>query len=374
MQSKKLQQLVCILFCGFLAVMTVLYLCLPKADFSQQEKRYLAKTPELSWKQLSDGSFATAVDSYMADHIPGRDFFVGLNAYYELLTGRQGSKDVLVAGDNRIVEAPVTENPAAVTKNMEIINRFAESAGVPVDLMIVPSAGWAAEESISGWHAPYSDPEIIAGAYAQCCGSLNPVDMVSVFSATGQSEALYYKTDHHWTSAGAYTAYEAYMAVTGQIARSRDSFTVEQIPGFRGSTYSRSALWLTPGESIELWHGSGAITVSHMESETSHNGIFFRERLAEADKYTVFLDGNHSLVRIHNPEAQNKGSILVIRDSFGNSLGGFLAESYETVVLADLRYYRHPLSELMAQEQFDRVLICYSIGNFLTDTNIVWLR
>ena len=44
------------------------------------------------------------------------------------------------------------------------------------------------------------------------------------------------------------------------------------------------------------------------------------------------------------------------------------------MVLVDLRYYKEPLSQLCAQEGFDRILICYSIGNFLTDTNLGFLR
>jgi len=372
--SKNYQRLICLLFCGFLAGMSLLYLCLPKAEFSQQEKRYLAKTPELTWERLAGGDFSADVDTYMADHIPGRDFFVGLNAYYELLTGRQGGKDILTAAGNRLVEAPVAANDAAVKKNMEIINRFAESSPVPVDLMVVPSAGWAAEAEITGWHAPYQDETIIQTVYDMAGSFLSTVDMVSVFRGTGDPQSLYYKTDHHWNSLGAYTGYRGYMEYLGRSFRPEADFRVETIADFRGSTYSRSALWLTPGESLALWHGSDSITVTHEESETPHQGVFFRERLEESDKYTVFLDGNHPMVRLHNPDAAGTGSILVIRDSFSNCLGGFLAESYETVVLVDLRYYRQAVSELIAQESFDRVLICYSIGNFLTDTNIVWLR
>ena len=96
--------------------------------------------------------------------------------------------------------------------------------------------------------------------------------------------------------------------------------------------------------------------------------------LEETDKYTVFLDGNHSTVRLDNPRNAGQGKILVIRDSYCNVFGGFLAESYETVVLVDLRYYKNPVSQLLAEEEFDRVLICYSIGNFMTDSNIIWLR
>ena len=94
--------------------------------------------------------------------------------------------------------------------------------------------------------------------------------------------------------------------------------------------------------------------------------------LASADMYTVFLDGNHSLVRVKNPGKE--GKLLVIRDSYGNCLGGFLAESYGEVVLVDLRYYRRPVSELVREEQFDNILVCYNCLNFLTDTNLPTLK
>jgi len=373
MKPRKDQWLVCILFCGFLGCMMLLYLCLPKADFSQQEKRYLAEAPQLTWESLSSGEFSADVDTFMADHIPGRSFFVGLNAYYDLLTGRQPSKDILLADNHRLVEAPVTRNDTAISKNMEIINRFAESSPVAVDLMIVPSAGWASRSHIQGLHDAYEDGALIADIYAQAGSNVRTVDVVSAFDSAPEPEALYYKTDHHWTSLGAWTACRSYMEMLGRTYISRENYRIESISGFRGSTYTRSALWLTPAEDLELWHSGAPITVTHEESTEPNEGVFFRERLAEADKYTVYLDGNHALVRLESPEAEG-GKLLVIRDSYSNCLGAFLADSYETVVLADLRYYRQPLSELMAQEDFDQVLICYSIGNFLTDTNMIWLR
>lgn len=77
-------------------------------------------------------------------------------------------------------------------------------------------------------------------------------------------------------------------------------------------------------------------------------------------------------MRIHNPEKE--GKLLVIRDSYSNCLGGFLAESYGEVVLVDLRYYRQTVSELARQENFDDILVCYCCANFLTDTNLILLR
>lgn len=365
MKARKDEILTVVLFCGFLAVMLVCYLILPKKDFSELEKRYLEEAPEVSWENLSSGELGESIESYMADHIPGRDFFVGLNAYFDLATGRQNTKDIRLEADNRLVEAPVQWDENAVQKNMRAINAFAKTLGRDVDLLLVPSAGWAAQKQ----EVDYQDERIIRDIYAMAEENLKPIDLTAVFS--GQ-EGYFYRTDHHWNSRGAYEAYSIYMQEKDRHCRSMDDFYVESVEGFYGSTYSRSALWLVPAENLELWHGSENLTVTNGEDETIHEGVFYRERLEETDKYTVNLDGNHSVVTIQNPDAE--GKLLVIRDSYSNSLGTFLAESYAEVVLVDLRYYKGAISELCQEENFDDILICYSIGNFMSDANIIWLR
>lgn len=361
-------------FCAFLGIMLVLYLLLPKTEFSELEKRYLAETPALTGKTLTSGQFGEDAETYMADHIPGRDFFVGLNAYVDLYTGRQVSKDIYVAEDDRLVEAPVTWNEEQINKNMSAVNQLAQTLGRPVDFMLVPSAGWAVEDSVQGIADPYMDETLIGDIYAMAGENVECMDVLSVFESAEDKASLYFKTDHHWTSLGAYTAYAAYMNEKGREYPAAEEFTVSTVEDFKGSTYSRAALWLNPGETLEVWERTKGLLVTNGESEQVHEGIFYENRLDEADKYTVFLDGNHSIVTIENPENAGKGSILVLRDSYSNCLGGFLAESYETVVLVDLRYYKQSVSDLCAQENFDDVLVCYSLGNFMTDNNLIWLK
>ena len=377
MKNKLSDVLTCGIFCGFLGLMLVLFLVLPKSDFSQREKRALAAAPDTSVGAIFSGSFGTQAETYIADHIPGRDFFVGVAGYYDLFSGRQGTKDVLLAAGDRLVEKPNVPNDGAVARSMEAINGFARSIGQRVDLMIVPSAGFAVKDSILGIHDAYTDDTILEGIYALAGEYVRPIDLVAAFTATQDPGALYYRTDHHWTSLGAYTACSAYMDALARSYPARSAFAVERHGGFYGSTHSRSGLWLIPPEDVELWSTGAALSVTtHTNAAdiqgTSHEGVFYRERLQELDKYTVYLDGNQPLVRIHNPAGQ--GSLLVIRDSYANCLGTFLAHSYETVVLVDLRYYKKPISELLAAEEFTDVLVCYSIGNFLTDTNMIFLR
>lgn len=373
MKNRLDQWITVISFCAILGIMAALYVVLPERDFSETEKRYLEDFPVFTWESLASGEFGADIETYMADHIPGRDFLVGLNAYFEKFTGRQVSKDIYVAEGDRLVEAPVQWDPALAQQNMTAINMFAQNIGTDVDFMIVPSAGWAVEDTITGIADPYRDEVLIDNLYQLASDSLNTLDILSVYEPMDR-QSLYYRTDHHWTSLGAYTAYSTYMQEKGKTYRAQEDFTVQTEEGFYGTTYSRSALWLTDAEPLEMWHGSENLVVTNGEVDTEHAGVFYEERLQEADKYTVYLDGNHSLVRIENPDNAGKGKILVIRDSYANCLGCFLAESYETVVLVDLRYYKNAISELYAQEAFDDVLVCYSLSNFMTDTNLVWLR
>lgn len=376
MNRKNESILITVAFCGFLAVMLLGYLIMPAESFSQREKRYLAEKPVFTWENLVSGELGEQIEAYLSDHIPGRNFHVGVNAYTDLFTGRQITGDVRLLENDRIVEGPVAWNEQTVNKNMKAINDFADLLGREIHLLIVPSAGWASESGrVRGLdffsREEYPDENYISRIYSMAGATVSTMDVVQIMQGR---EEYYYRTDHHWNSRGAYEVYRYCMEHLNRAFAPEDCFRVESVPGFLGSTYTRSGLWMTPDEPLELWQSDTPLSVRNAESGETHMGVFYRNRLEEADKYTVYLDGNHSVVRIENPEQKGNGKLLVIRDSYANSLGCFLAESYETVVLVDLRYYKKPVSELCEQEEFTEILVCYSIGNFLTDTNLVWLR
>ena len=110
-----------ILFCGFLFAFAAGYLLLPKSDFSEMEKRYLAETPDFRWETVFSGQWSREAEDYLADHVPGRNLLVGIHAYMELFAGRQHLKDVWLE-DGKLLEAPVAPDEAAVARNMKVIN------------------------------------------------------------------------------------------------------------------------------------------------------------------------------------------------------------------------------------------------------------
>ena len=97
--------------------------------------------------------------------------------------------------------------------------------------------------------------------------------------------------------------------------------------------------------------------------------LYVEEKLAVKDKYSMFLGGNQPLCVIRNENADG-GRLLVIRDSYSDSLAPFLALNYSEVHLFDLRYNRTPISAYAAENGIDEVLVLYSAANFTTDTNL----
>ena len=361
-----------LLFCLAVFAAPALFFLQPKENFSEREKRYLAEEPVLSEESLVSGEFTQKLSDYVADHFPGRELFVGINAYVDLYSGRQITKDYFPTEDGRLFAMPVDRELKTLDANLDSINAFARDlasteADIPITLMLVPSSG-----SVLLGDEEYPDAEIISYAYERA--ETRHVELLSAFRSSADPGSLYYRTDHHWTSEGAFLAACVYRSSLGLPCLSRENYTVQSFEPFYGSAYSASGLWLTPPDNLELWYSGNVMQVEN-ETGAVNGSVFYRERLEEQDKYRVFLDGNHSLVRIENLSRSSEEGrhLLVIRDSYSNSLGCFLADLYDTVILVDLRYHKLPLTDLLVDEDIDEILIEYSVDNFLHDANLAFL-
>ena len=196
MKEKQLQLITVSLFCGFLGLMSLLYWILPEKNFSDREKRFLEEFPAVKADTVLSGEWGEKTETYLADHMPGRDFFVGVNAYFDLATGRQQTKDIRIL-DHALVEAPVNAQQSNLSKNLRAATGFAEKTQIPVDLMLIPTAGWVREGK------RYPDEEILSAVEEKTAGKLSFLDLSSLFEGED-----FYLTDHHWTSGGAWKAYQ----------------------------------------------------------------------------------------------------------------------------------------------------------------------
>ena len=93
------------LFIGMLVVMS-LFTFLDGKTYSENEKRVLAELPEFSWKSIASGTFQSDLEKYAADHISGRNFFVGVDAYFSKLMGKNALSDIYYADGGYLINAP----------------------------------------------------------------------------------------------------------------------------------------------------------------------------------------------------------------------------------------------------------------------------
>lgn len=381
LKSGKLRFAPAVLFVAFIFAMAIWFVVNPKADYSSSEKRYLQQFPETSVDTVLSGEFSEKFETYFADHFPQRNMWVGLNSYYNLGIGLNGRNGVYNSADGYLINVPV-DKENYVRKNIRVLAEFKEKIGdVPMTVMLAPSTGYIATDKLPLIHDSYNDDTYFAET-AKTLGEsgVNFVDLRETFKQKyAEGVQLYYRTDHHWTTDGAYEGYVKLCEKLGVQPADKDSFAKTAYGGFYGTTYSTSGYWLTKPDSITVYDNQEntdkniTVKISEDGKDSHYGSMFFYNHIDEDDKYPVFLDGNHALTEIQNKNAKN-GTIVVIKDSFSHSLAPFLAENYSKVVLVDLRYYKQSVSDLIKKENPEQVVALYGIDNLATDTDIVWLQ
>lgn len=382
MKKKIINFLPALVFLGITFSLFIMFLALPKKDFSIMEKRYLAETPDFSIQNLLSGELIKEIDGdsasgktgYVADHFPMRSFFKGFNAYYNLSLGNTADADHYFARDGFIITKPYDTDRLGT--NIKVLNSFAEDMNVTVG--IVPGAGYILEDKLPFNHTSYNDNEVYEKLEAELSEGITYCDLEAVMKNLYKGgEAPYYKTDHHWTTPAAFEAYKAVAQVMGKTPAEESRFDKTAYDNFYGTTYSSSGYFLSKPDTLEVWESrdSKGITVEIHEggSVESYGSMYFYEHLTEPDMYPVFLDGNHSLVKMKNPEVK-EGKLLVIKDSYAHALVPFLAENYNEIVMIDMRYYKESVSDLCEANGITDALVLYSISNFCTDTGLAFLE
>lgn len=369
-----------VVFLIFIYGIALWFLFSPKTDYSSSEKRYLQKFPDANVEKVLSGEFGSEFETFFADRFPQRNTWVGINAYTTLAEGNNGASGVYNCKNGYLINKPVsTDNN--LDKNVGAVVDFAKKIDAPTTVMLVPSTGYIADDVLPTFHDKYNDDEDISRISSTLSKEkIGFVDLRERFKSEYKNGSqLYYKTDHHWTTKGAYTGYQELCKALGITPIDDSTLKKDSYPDFYGTTYSSSGFWLTPPDNIEIWSNPKnsdkniSVKITEGANVKTSGSMYFTDHLKEDDKYPVFIDGNHALTEITNTNAKN-GTILLIKDSFSHSLAPFLAENYSKVVLVDLRYYKESVSQLVSTYNPEQVVVLYGIDNLATDTDIVWLK
>lgn len=229
-------------FLAALAFGTGANLLTPEKAFSETENRVLQTFPPFSLEELTTGRFTTTFDTYTTDQFWNRDGWVGLKTMTQLALLNKDNGRAYFGRDGFLFEKTDPYSETLVANNVAAVARFVERAkqaapGLRARVMLVPTAAAILPEKLPPLAPVPDQAAVIAQMKAAVKETVDPTALLKA----RRDEGLFYRTDHHWTTAGAYAGYTALMESLGEPPLPRDAFTVERVTEkFFGTVYSKA--------------------------------------------------------------------------------------------------------------------------------------
>ena len=395
-----------VLLGGILLTLSVLDFCKQDGLYSAYENRLLAQKPKFGLTELLSGNYSKAYEEYITDQFVFRDSWIFLKTGMDVLLGKKDINGVYLAKDGTLIEQHLPEeiDEETVEKRLKLLQELAiwqesrqesadggtdgqETAVEGVDrpagefyVMLVPTADNIRTEQLPNY-ADYYVQEPFLAEVSAVVGKDSVIDVREMLMLH-KEEPIYYGTDHHWTTQGAYYGYLVWAEAAGVVPVSYD---VETVSGsFLGSLHSMTHLPIAP-DTIEAYLPGGAeneeavFQVYYDFAEDPKDSIYEPEYLETKNQYGYFLDDNHPFIQIERmnppqaaipPQTAEGKSLFILKDSYVNCMVPFLTEHYETIYVLDLRYYHGKLLPLLeeygAKGEMD-LLICYNVIHFIEE-------
>ena len=370
MKRKYIEKLTIAGFLGFTGVFSLWNVFAPKKDYSANENRTLAKSPDLSISHIFSGKFDDDFETWFSDHFVNRDSWIELKSAVRKHTGSIENNGVYYAEDGHLIKQFQTYDNTTLQQNIDTINEFCTAQGIKGNILLVPTASTTESQLLPLGSWDIDQYALLDEIKAQ----FTDQTFIEVAGELSGRDNLYFKTDHHWNEAGAWVGYEAIMKQV--IGRDPERFKFELVStNFCGTMYSKSgAFWTKPDGIYKFTSKEKDLTVTvTYDDGTVTDTLFNDERLNEKDQYTYYLDGNHAEVKISTNAGTGKKAVIV-KDSYAHILVPYLAAYYDEIDMIDLRYYHSPVSDLLTDKEQTDVYFIYSLDNFAEDPNVVVLR
>lgn len=360
-------------FMLFIVLFCILSFIIKDKEFSENENKVMATFPSFNTESLLDGKYTSSVEEYFSDHIIFRDTFISLKTLTEVVMGKNDNSRVYFTEDSMLIEMHNTISLDVINENLYIINKFNntlnEKYKVNMDLMIVNTKTSIYEDKLPEYSNVNDEDKIIEYIYNNT--NTNNI-AISETLRSNSDEYIFFDLDHHWTQYGAYLAYLEY-------AKEKQYEEVEYTKlnlsnEFYGSLYSKAINPYLNPDSIDIYELNSDIkySIKYDGAEYSSN-VYEYSNIDIKDKYTVYLDGNHSIVEI-NTNNKNGKTMVVFKDSFAHPFIPFLVKDYEKVIVLDLRYIYTDLTTYFEENNVTDVLMLYNIYNFTNENEFVKLE
>mgnify|MGYP003445429142 CR=1 FL=1 len=400
LSNKKIHVTNVIVFCTLMLLGGLASIAIKKNDVSEMENRKLASFPSYSDSALWSGKYFKNIENYYADNFPLRDKWIAFSSQFKNKLGFRSSDIQIYDPVNetdigekvdttkeKIADGPLPDDgavgevkkrvfvfknrafemfgggPAMGASYANVINSYSRSLpGVQVYNLIIPVA---LEFEITEKYAKLQKPNrpAIENIYNTLDSNIKKVWAIDELRKH-RSEYIYFNTDHHWTSLGAYYAYRAFCQTAGLTPVSLDTIAYKTKASFLGSLYrlTRDKGLQSNPDSVRyyLFKDSVNFYVGNNKIGYWNKSKMYGEGASGPNSYSVFLQGDLPTVKMET-QHKNGRKIAIVKESYGNAFAPFLINNYEKVIVVDQRYYTGDFMAMLKAEGINELLFINNI-------------
>lgn len=340
-------------------------------SYSALENRNLSSSPTFTFNKFIKGDFSKDYEKYINDQFIMRDNWINTKSFGELMLMKQENNGIIYGKEGYLFEKLTTVDEEKATKNITNILNFLSSYKGNKSFMIVPNSYEVYKDLLPKNINLVNQKKYINQIYTSTNNYDKEISTIDILPTLvdNNDKYLYYKTDHHWTTEGAYLAYKYYIESLGLAPMALKNSTT--IGNFYGTYFAKSKNINQISDRITYYNFPNVeVTIDGKQADS----LYDTSKFETVDKYAAFLQGNNGLTVLKNKEINKDRQgkkMLLIKDSYSNCFAPFLTENFEEVWIIDLRSYSGKLSGLLKETKFDELLIEYSFSNLINDNNIV---
>ena len=343
-------------------ILMLMFLLTNKKEFSYNENRYLEKKPEFSYETLINNKYLDKLSNYFSDHFPFRDNFINMRTNSLLLLNFKEVNNVFIS-DKYLIEK--YNKPNKTEKLINKLNYINNSVSTSLEIMLIPTSISVYDEYVPNY---YKNNQIDTINYIYNNISIKGINLYETLKENKDKYQLYYYMDHHWTIYGAYFGYLEYCKENNIKNYELKDFRITKVSdSFEGTLYSK-ILKKTTDDIIYRVDKEGTtykVKYYDREAETLYDDKYLNEK----DKYSYYLSNNSSIIEI-TTNVNNKEELLIIKDSYANSLIPFLINHYSKIIVIDPRYYKSSIIDYINNNKIKKVLFVYNMNTIDTDSGI----
>jgi len=354
---------------GFMIIITgfaLLDLLNPTKTFSEFENRYLASRPEVSLEAVIEGEFMKDYEAYVNDQFILRNFWINIKSINERLLSKQENNGVIYGKDDYLFDKVFTI-PSTTDRNLIYLEEFlALYEHENITSVVIPNS-FSVLTHLTPIGTPFIDQIGLINEWSERYGLLN----INETLLEHKYEELYYRSDHHWTLYGAYLTYKEIMVSWGIEPVEYETFETKSVNDFYGTYYNRAKPIFYPADTLKYFEPN--ILYYEVFGE-KHDSLIDHNAFEINDKYRAFMHGNIGFSSVVTRESTDPSKILVIKDSYANSMIPFMTEHFDQIDVIDLRHFSGSISALVAAEDYDHILFMQNFMQFTQDPTLARLR